>query len=415
MHSKVVVTGSGCLSDFAQTSSELVNKLVQGEFVQLQSVFENKMLKLMFGFEHDVKYAPLESVRKVLLKQYKDIENGKVAALVNVTEQVFADAKLDTKVLSQKNMRVFWGASGNNPDLLSFVRELHSNEAVDLLLNKNIRDLHADSFRNDTLTQSYAEHFQLQKPILTLSSACSSALNAMIPAIAMLQSEEIDRALVLSWQEVSKFDILFMSGLNIMAKQNSLPFSKNSDGLMPAYGVAGILLERSEDISDAQTPHFSVKAMSSKRALSGSAHSASMDVSFRSISQTIQEVLDKAGVAAEDVDLIYPHGNGITVSDQSEISALSQIFSSHKAKIVSYTEQTGYMLAASGAFDLILANDAFENNRIIPIRSKGNLDLTQDMNFVLNECEADIKYLLKNSIGIDGSIVSCLLERADHA
>jgi 3-oxoacyl-(acyl-carrier-protein) synthase len=237
----------------------------------------------------------------------------------------------------------------------------------------------------------------------------------MIPAIAMLQSGKIDRALVLSWQEVSKFDILFMSGLNIIAKQASLPFSKDSDGLMPAYGIAGILLERCDNLDQSQTAHFAIKAMSSRRALSGSAHSASMDVSFRSISQAMHNVLDKAGVTAADVDLIYPHGNGITASDQSEASALSQLFSSHKAKIVSYTEQTGYMLSASGGFDLILAKDAFQNNRIIPIRSRGDLDLTQGLNFVLKECEADINYILKTSIGIDGSIVCCLLERVAHA
>ncbi|MBL4674380.1 MAG: hypothetical protein JKX81_19115 [Arenicella sp.] len=415
MDSRVVVTGVGCFSDYAQTSSDLVAKLAQGEFVQLQSVFENQMLKSMFGFEHDVKYAPLEKARKDLLKQYEDISNVKVAALVNVTGQVLADAKLNIDVLAQKNTRVFWGSSGNQPDLISFIRELHGNQSLDLLFNKKISDLHADSFRNDTLTQLYAEYFRLQHPILTVSSACSSALNAMIPAIAMLQSGQIDRALVLSWQEVSKFDILFMSGLNIIARQGSLPFSKNSDGLMPAYGVAGILLERSANIREEQTPYFAVRAMSSRRALSGSAHSASMDVSFRSVSQTMQHTLDKAGIAAADVDLIYPHGNGITASDQSEISALSQLFSSHKAKIVSYTEQTGYMLSASGGFDLILAKDAFENNRIIPIQSKGDLELTQGLNFVTKECQADIRYILKTSIGIDGSIVSCLLERGAHA
>jgi 3-oxoacyl-(acyl-carrier-protein) synthase len=415
LQSKVVITGTGCLSDFAQTSPELVENLVQGKFVELQSVFESKMLKSMFGFEHDVKYAPLEYARKQLFKQYKNIDNEKVSALVNVTEQVLEDAKLDISVLSKKSTRVFWGSSGNHPDLISFVRELHGNQAIDLLLNKKLTDLHANSFRNDTLTKPYAEYFQLLNPILTVSSACSSALNAMIPAIAMLQSGEIDRALVLSWQEVSKFDILFMSGLNILARTTSLPFSKNSDGLMPAYGIAGVLLERSDNLNEEQTPYFSIKAMSSKRALSGSAHSASMDVSFRAISQSMQEVLDKADVCAEDIDLIYPHGNGITASDQSEVSALSQLFSNYKAKIVSYTEQTGYLLSASGGFDLILAKDAFENNRVIPMRSKGELDLTDGLNFVFYESKVKIKYLLKNSIGIDGSIVSCLLERVDNA
>lgn len=412
---KVVVTGTGCLSDFAQSSQELVEKLAQGDFVQLQSVFENRMLKSIFGVEHDVKYAPLENARRDLSEEYANITNEKVAALINVTKQVLAEAKLDADVLADKNTRVIWGSSGNHPDLISFIRELHSNESTDLFFNKKLADLHADSFRNDTLTQEYSKYFQLQKPILTVSSACSSALNAMIPAIAMLQSGEVDRALVLSWQEVSKFDILFMSGLNIIAKQRSLPFSKNSDGLTPAYGVAGILLERAESISVDQTPHFTVKAMSSRRALSGSAHSTSMSVSFRSITQTMQNVLDKAGISADDVDLVYPHGNGITASDQAETSALAQLFSPHKAKIVSYTEQTGYLLSASGGFDLIMAKDAFLNSRIIPIRSKGDLGLTQDMNFVMKECQTEITYLLKNSIGIDGSIVSCLLEKAEHA
>lgn len=414
--SQVVVTGTGCLSDYAKSSSELVDKLVQGEFVNLQSVFENKMLKSMFGFEHDVKYAPLQETRKELLKQYKSkkINNEKVAALVNVTEQVLAEAHLEESVLADARTRVFWGSSGNHPDLFSFIKELHGNEKVDLLLNKKLPDLHANSFRNDTLTNIYSEHFKLMNPILTVSSACSSALNAMVPAIAMLNSGEIDRALVISWQEVSKFDILFMSGLNIMAKSASYPFSKDSDGLMPAYGVAGVMLERRKDVSAINTPKFIIKAMSSRRALSGSAHSASLDVSFRSISQSMQNVLDKAGVSAEDIDLIYPHGNGITASDQSEISAISQLFSEHKAKIVSYTEQTGYLLSASGGFDLILAKDAFENDRIIPMKSKGSLDLTKGMNFVFTQSQANIQYLLKNSIGIDGSIVSCLLERISH-
>ena len=72
------------------------------------------MLKSMFGFEHDVKYAPLEETRKNLLKQYKKnkISNEKVAALVNVTEQVLAEAKLDASILSKKSTRVFWGSSG---------------------------------------------------------------------------------------------------------------------------------------------------------------------------------------------------------------------------------------------------------------------------------------------------------------
>ncbi len=415
MSSKVVVTGTGCLSDYARSSSELVNKLALGEYVRLQSVFENKLLKSMFGVEQDVKYAPLEVPRKECLKRYPQLENEKVAALIDVTEQVLADAELDIKVLADERCRVIWGSSGNHPDLLSFIRELHSNDSADIRFNKKLTDLHADSFRNDTLTQPYADYFRLSKPVLTVSSACSSALNAMIPAIAALRNGEIDRALVLSWQEVSKFDILFMSGLNIIAKKASLPFSKISDGLTPAYGIAGLLLELADQSPPKKAPYFEIKAMSSRRALSGSAHSTSFNVSFRSLTQTMQNVLDKAEISAQDVDLIYPHGNGIAASDQSEVSALSQLFASHKAKIASYTEQTGYLLSASGGFDLILAKDAFEKNRVIPMHSKGSLDLTDGLNFVHEEEKTKIKYLLKNSIGIDGSIVSCLLKRGDHA
>lgn len=417
MQSKIVISGTGCLSDFAQTSRELIENVSRGQFVDLKPVFENKMLRSIFGFEYDVKYAPMEGIRKEQLKNYKSsaITDGKVAALINVTEQVLQDAKLEISELASSKARVFWGSSGNHPDLLSFVRQLHGNQSVDLLLNPKIKELHADSFRNDTLTQPYADYFKLANPILTVSSACSSALNAMIPAMAMLRSGAIDRALVLSWQEVSKFDILFMSGINIMSKQASLPFSKQSDGITPAFGVSGLLLERLDhDQKGHDDIAFSIKSISSRRALSGSAHSVSMDVSFRAITQTMQDALDKAGVDAKDVDVIFPHGNGIPASDQSEVSALTQMFSHHKAQIASYTEQTGYLLSASGGFDLILAKDAFENNRVLPIRSKGELDLTKDLNFTFENNQTDVRYLLKNSIGIDGSIVSCLLERVDH-
>lgn len=411
----VAVTGLGCVSDFAWSTTEFVDNIEKKKVVDFTPVFSDQALQGFFGFSFDPDYAPLTAAQNNFAKAYKKygIKDPRVAAMANVTEQCLEDAGLNSRILADDNCRVFWGAPGNQPDLKHFFAHLHASEKLDVLLKPKIKTLQAKNFRNDSLTQEYETAFDLSHPVNTVFSACSSSLSAMMAAKAMLQQGEIERALVVSWQEVSTFDILFMSGINILAKQNFLPFCQESDGIKPSFGISAVLLETQDSAEKrAKKPHFLLGEMHAARAFSGSQNSPSMSVPFRSIVKNMNGLLEKVEYSAEDIDLVYPHGNGLKASDQAEAMAIEKIFSECNTYVANYTGQTGYLLASSGAFDFIMASDAFNQKRILPFYSSKKLEFSDRINFVTdNAIKSQTKTILKNSIGIDGSIVSCLLER----
>lgn len=419
MDSPIVVSGVGCMSDYAEDSTAFFDCLKQKKSVQFESVFSDSTIQEVFGFRFNPKYAPMKSLQKQYGKRYRrfGVEDPRTALMVKTTNAILKDAGLTRADLADERTQVIWGAPGNQPDLKSFLVQMHGNDKLDLMLNPKMKELHANSFRNDSLTTEYADYYDLKRPVDTLFSACSSSLSTLIPAMAQLNAGQVDRVLLLSWQEVSTFDILFMSGLNILAKEQSLPFSKQTEGLIPAFGIGGVLLER-QSTCDARdgSPYFSIKSTVARRAFSGSANSPSMGAPSRLIAQTFDQLMEQAGVAANEIDAVFPHGNGIRSSDQAEATAIAQVFSEYQPAVANYTHQYGYMLASSGAFDLVTAAHSFNEQTIMPFVTPVDLDDAEGINFITEKPKSlDLQFLLKNSIGIDGSLVSVLLERPEAA
>jgi len=414
----IVVSGVGCMSDYADSSDAFFEKLKQKECVEFEPVFTDSIIQEVFGFRFNPKFAPMKRLQKQHGSRYKrfGVTDPRVALMVKTTNAILKDAGLTRDDMRDERTQVMWGAPGNQPDLRSFLVQMQSNDKLDLMLNPKLKDLHVKKFRNDSLTTQYADYYDLQRPVDTVFSACSSSLSALVPAMAQLQSGQVDRVLLLAWQEVSTFDILFMSGLNILAKDQSLPFSGETEGLIPAFGIAGVLLERREDAqARGQQAYFSVKGLSASRAF-GSANSPSMGAPARMLSQTFESLIEKVGLTPSDIDAVFPHGNGIRASDQAEATAIAQVFAETLPAVANYTHQYGYMLAASGAFDLVAAAYSFKHQEVLPFHSPVSLDDTKGVNFVLDKVQPlSLKRLLKNSIGIDGSLVTAVLESVEAA
>ena len=414
----IVVSGVGCMSDYAESSDAFFDNLKQKKCVDFEPVFTDSTIQEVFGFRFNPKYAPMKRLQKEFGKRYKrfGVEDPRVALMVKTTNAILQDAGLSRTDLADERTQVIWGAPGNQPDLRSFLVQMHSNDKLDLMLNPKMKELHVNNFRNDSLTNSYADYYQIKRPVDTVFSACSSSLSALVPSLGLLKSGQVDRVLILAWQEVSTFDILFMSGLNILAQDESLPFSQKTEGLIPAFGIAGVLLERKDDCEDRNhDPYFSIKSTISKRAF-GSANSPSMGAPFRMLTQTFESLLEKSELTPSDIDAIFPHGNGIRASDQAEATALAQVFKDTKPAVANYTHQYGYMLASSGAFDLVAAAYSFKNQEILPFVSPVDLDDAEGVNFITDAPKSlNLNRMLKTSIGIDGSLVTALLESTEAA
>lgn len=428
---RIVVSGIGCTSSFAGSAQELVRNIAAGEVVEYRPAIQDERILAATGLTFNPLHAGMpdsvvaDAARTVTRRtgSKRKFADPRTGLLAEVTLAAIEDAGLTVEDMRRPDFGVFWGSPGNQPAIEDYLTYAHANDGLDLWFSPSIRNLHCQSFRQDTLTAEYSDFFELASPICTLFSACSSSLSALLLAVRKISQGKLDRALVLCFQEVTLFDILFLAGLNILSREVGLPFCKSTDGISLGYGVGGIIVESEAACRRRKTdPYFAVRHITGGRGFSGSVTSPGMSVPFRSISQSIEAVLEESGLTVADIDCIFPHGNGIRANDQAEEMAMDKLFGEHKPPISNYTYQTGYLLSASGVFDLIMAADVYRQNRILSFVSPESIEANDRLRFLQrapvaanSEASAtalDVNHLLKTCIGIDGSVVNCVLERA---
>ncbi|MCR9144044.1 MAG: hypothetical protein NXI24_17485 [bacterium] len=444
---RVVVSGVGCVSSYAASAADLVNNIEAGAVVEYRPAIRDERILGATGLSFNPLHAGLpdavvaEAGASVVRRtgSARKFRDPRTALLADISLATIEDAGLSREDMRREDFGVFWGSPGNQPNIEDYLAYAHANDGLDLWFSPSIRSLHCGSFRQDVLTAEYADFFELAAPICTLFSACSSSLSALLLATRKISQAKLKRALVLCFQEVTLFDILFLAGLNILSRNVGLPFCKSTDGISLGYGVGGILIEREDACADrSRDPYFAVRHITGGRGFSGSVNSPGMSVPFRSISQSIEAVLGESGLVASDIDCIFPHGNGIRANDQAEEMAMEKLFAADEREagggqgcppIANYTYQTGYLLSASGVFDLIMAADVYRRDRILPFVSAEPIEAGEGLRFLQRPPAAgeardatpgadakplatEVRHLLKTCIGIDGSIVNCVLERA---
>lgn len=225
----------------------------------------------------------------------------------------------------------------------------------------------------NTITNQIAIKWGFVGQQQTISTACSSSGNAIGIALDMIRSGRADA--VLTGGVESTIHPLMVAGfdrLRAMSPNNDdpdhacRPFDINRDGFVLGEGAAMLFLEKE---SAAKARGAKIHAELSGFGSTGGGYHAVMPVPDGSDSaRAMQEALADAGVAAEEVDLINPHGTGTKLNDAAEYKALQQIFGSRLDTIaMSPTKQlTGHLLGAAGAIEAVHVIKSLADGVITP-------------------------------------------------
>jgi 3-oxoacyl-[acyl-carrier-protein] synthase II len=87
------------------------------------------------------------------------------------------------------------------------------------------------------------------------------------------------------------------------------------------------------------------------------------------ITRAVEDAYRRAGVRAEDIDLVMLHGSGTPLNDATESSVLSRIF--HGAglgpRMTAIKAMTGHTLGGSGLLSLLMAVLAMREGTVPPV------------------------------------------------
>lgn len=187
----------------------------------------------------------------------------------------------------------------------------------------------------------------------TLSTACSSALNAMIHAAGLIRTRKAERVMAGGTEALTLFHLNGFSSLGILSEKVCKPFADDRDGINLGEGAAYLILENA-DAAMARGAHiYGYLAGYANRcdAYHQTASSPEGDGAY----DAMQHALSMSGLSADSVAYLNAHGTATPNNDASEMQAIRRLFGDRLPIVESTKPLTGHTTSASGAVEVIFS------------------------------------------------------------
>jgi len=178
------------------------------------------------------------------------------------------------------------------------------------------------------VAQKIADQIGLQGFVTTVSTACSSAANAIMLGARMIQSGKLDRVIVGGTDALAKFTINGFKTLMILTDGYNTPFDQNRKGLNLGEAAAFLVLESEEMVQ-----HYNKKVLA-RVAGFGNAndafHQTASSENGDGALLAMQKAFQVAKLHPEQIDYINVHGTATPNNDLSEGRAIIALYENQK-------------------------------------------------------------------------------------
>ena len=256
--------------------------------------------------------------------------------------------------------------------------------------------------------EQMAALLHIEQYITTISTACSSAANAMMHGARLIKAGLCDVVVAGGSDAICKFTINGFNSLMILSEEPCKPFDKNRTGLNLGEAAGYFVLE-----SEASVKRRGAKPLA---VLSGygnacdAYHQTASSPNGEGAYLAMMQAINVSGYKPTEIDYINAHGTGTQNNDMSESVALLRIFSENLPPVSSTKAMTGHTLAAAGGIEAVMSVLAIQNGWIFP--NKNFNDAIEETGIVpVTELQTNktIKHILSNSFGFGGNNSSLLI------
>lgn len=398
---KVYVTGIGVISAIGRNTGENFASLINGE----SGVgFESSEFTGIQG-EYPIGRIRLSNEELFEYAQMRKRSAYSRTALLGIIAagESFKSSGLDS---SNGNIALISGTSVGGMDQT----EKHYYE----LLSKKENSVFISAHDCGDSTEKIAAALGISGTLRTISTACSSAANAIMLGARCIKNGRLERVIAGGTDALASFTLKGFNSLMILSKNRCRPFDDNRDGINLGEGAGYIVLESEESVSArGSRPLCELKGFgNSCDAFHQTAMSADGNGPFKAMS----DALRTAEISPADIHYINAHGTGTINNDLSEYNALKRVFYSVIPEFSSTKPYTGHCLGASGGIEAVFS--------ILAIINKvkfANLNFQKSMkeadNFPVRETVMNLRVdnVISNSFGFGGNNTSLVFSSVDSS
>ncbi|WP_327593526.1 beta-ketoacyl-[acyl-carrier-protein] synthase family protein [Streptomyces chartreusis] len=245
------------------------------------------------------------------------------------------------------------------------------------------------AFSPSTLAADVAERFGAQGPVQTVSTGCTSGLDAVGYAFHTIEDGRADICLAgASDSPISPITMACFDAIKATSPNNddpehaSRPFDAHRDGFVMGEGAAVLVLE---DLEHARARGAHVYCEIGGYATFGNAyHMTGLTSEGLEMARAIDQTLDHARVNPTEIDYVNAHGSGTRQNDRHETAAVKKSLGSHayETPMSSIKSMVGHSLGAIGAIEVVACVLALARQVVPPTANYETPDPECDLDYV---------------------------------
>jgi len=398
MNKGVAITGMGIISSIGNTVEDnLLSLLNQAPGISVIEFIETH-------HKDNIKVGEIKETNEDLIKMLNLPETNSYSRTTMLAEIAAKEAVKNAGITNVNDCKTGFisATSVGGMDLT----EKYFYSQFEETKNRKYIDSHS---AGDSSTK-VAESLGITGFVSTISTACSSAANAIMLGARMIKAGKLDRVVVGGTDCLSKFTINGFKTLMILSETDCRPFDANRTGLNLGEAAAFLVLESDECV---KKENKKVLGYVSGWANANDAfHQTASSKDGEGATLAMQKALKVAGLKPEDIDYINAHGTATENNDASESAAIRRVFEDSVPSVSSTKAYTGHTLAAAAAIEAVYSVLALQNNTIFP---NLNFETPIEETNIIPETEVIIKnldHVLSNSFGFGGNCSTLIFSKA---
>jgi 3-oxoacyl-[acyl-carrier-protein] synthase-1 len=244
----------------------------------------------------------------------------------------------------------------------------------------------------------------------TISTACSSAANAILFGARLIRQGYLDRVVAGGTESLTVFHINGFNALKILDKEPCKPFDARRGGITLGEGAAYVVLESEEAASSGAPELFATLAGYGNAC--EAYHQTASSPDGHGAWLAMKKALEMSGLNPGKIGYINAHGTGTDNNDLSEGIAIERLFGDRVPPVSSTKPITGHTTSAAGSTEAILSILALKYGVIWP-----NLNFREPMPELkfapVKELMQNIplEHVMSNSFGFGGNDTSLIFSK----
>ncbi len=251
----------------------------------------------------------------------------------------------------------------------------------------------------DTYAKELSYEFGLNEFTMTINTACTSSVNALLEASNLIECGVVDYALVVGLEIFSPIMSSGFYTMSLLSNTRPKPFDKDRDGIVLGEGLGVILLGRDE----------------SKWSLLGgfsncnSATITSVSQSGAECVEVIEKALENSNLSSEDITALKAHGTGSHSNDEAEINAIARVFDDSLI-FTALKPYVGHTIGASGVLEISLFMAAIDEG-YIPKTLSCSESILENYSPITKDVKCKDGIFMCNYFGFGGNNTSLIIKR----